>query len=482
MKQFDKDKDKRLNREERQAAREFVQKEREEGRLRGPGPGGRRGPGGGERREPPQAGEKISPADVTSFEGKDLYDPAIVRTIFLNFESPDWEKEMADFNNSDVEVPAELIVDGKKYKEVGVHFRGASSFFTVPEGFKRSLNVSLDAVHENQTVNGYKTLNLLNSHEDPSFLRTILYLQIAREHIPAPRANFVRVVINGENWGVYVNAEQFNKEFVKKNFGTADGARFKTPGSPRGAASLAYLGENADEYKRAYEVKSKDEKKAWADLIKLTKVLNQTPPEKLVAELSPLLDIDGALKYLAIEIALINNDGYWIRTSDYSLAQDEKGRFHVIPHDANETLTLPGGPGFGRGGGGGGGGGSSVELDPLVGIDDANKPLISKLLAVPELKAKYLGYVREIAEKNLDWGYLGSIAEKQHKLVADYLKADTRKLSSFEEFQTNLTSSLEGRGFGPGGGRKIGLKEFAEKRRAFLLNHPQVSAAKTAAR
>jgi hypothetical protein len=44
-----------------------------------------------------------------------------------------------------------------------------------------------------------------------------------------------------------------------------------------------------------------------------------------------------------------------------------------------------------------------VTLDPLVGIDDTSKPLRSKLLAVPALRARYLSYVREIAERWLDW-------------------------------------------------------------------------------
>ena len=37
-------------------------------------------------------------------------------------------------------------------------------------------------------------------------------------------------------------------------------------------------------------------------------------------------------------MALVNSDGYWTRASDYSIYQDEKGRFHVIPHDMNEGL------------------------------------------------------------------------------------------------------------------------------------------------
>jgi hypothetical protein len=79
--------------------------------------------------------------------------------------------------------------------------------------------------------------NLLNALEDPTFLRTVLYLHVARHYLPAPKANFVRVVINGEYWGVYVSSEQFNKDFVNERFGTTKGARWKTPGSPQGRGS-----------------------------------------------------------------------------------------------------------------------------------------------------------------------------------------------------------------------------------------------------
>ncbi|MBI2946282.1 MAG: CotH kinase family protein, partial [Verrucomicrobia bacterium] len=340
VKQFDKDGNSRLDAAERKAAREFLQREGMPGRG---GRGGFRFGGRGGEMEPPQPGPKLSPVDVKSFPDAPLYDAQTLRTFFLEFEEADWEKELVEFHNTDVEVPAKLTVDGKTYQDVGVHFRGMSSF-GVGEGRKRSLNLSLDLVHEQQQLGGYRTLNLLNSHEDPTFLRTVLYHHIAREYIPAPRANLVRVVINGESWGIYVNAQQFNKDFIKDWFGTTKGARWKVPGSPGGRGSLAYLGDDLSEYKRVYEIKSKDDPKAWADLLKLCKVLNRTPADKLEAALDPLLDIDGALKFLALENALINNDGYWIRTSDYSIYRDEKKRFHIIPHDANETFARAGGP------------------------------------------------------------------------------------------------------------------------------------------
>lgn len=636
VKQFDKDGDKRLNAEERKAAREFITKQKAH---RGPGPGGRRGGFGprNENQSPAQPGPKISPSDVKSFPDAPLYNMQTLRTFFLEFEDADWEKELADFKDTDVEVPAKLTVDGKVYPDVGVHFHGMSSFMMVGEGQKRSLVLSLDYVHPDQQLGGYNKLNLLNSHEDASFLRTVLSLEVARNYVPAPKANFVQVAINGELWGVYVNQQHFNKDFIKEWFDTTKGARWKVRGSPGGRGGFNYLGEDVAPYKQIYEMKSKDDPKAWVDFIKLCKVLNETPADQLEKALAPLLDIDGALKFLAWDNALVNGDGFWTRASDYEFYQDVKGRFHLIPYDANETFSSgggfggPGGPGGfgpgmmvagqmfeqadknddgkvtkeeflalagvwyskvdsekagkvtreefvanlnqllpmpqgfgppgggqggggprpngGRGGfgpgmflgpalydatdsdkdgsltrdeftqtfakwfsqwdtnkagalkeenlriglaailpqpnpgggrgrgpgmGGGGPGGGGVKLDPLVAANDTSKPLLSKLLAVPELRARYLSYVREIAETWLDWNKLGPLVKQYEGVIADAVKADTRKLDSTEAFFNGIDGGAQAQG-GAGPNRGGGsLKSFAEQRRAFLLNHAEV--------
>lgn len=123
---------------------------------------------------------------------------------------------------------------------------------------------------------------------------------------------------------------------------------------------------------------------------------------------------------------------------------------------------------------GGGGGGARVEgvkLDPLQAASDENKPLISKLLAVPALRERYLGHVRSIAGKSLDWQKLGPLAERLHQLIADDVRSDGRKLDSSEAFEKSLTQDVAGSGFGPGGGGSMGLKNFADQRRAFLLGY-----------
>jgi hypothetical protein len=460
---FDKEGKGWLNTAERKAAREYLHDHPNTGRGMRRGPGGGRPPWGrGGDEAPVGPGPKVSPAEVASLSGQPLYASNVVRTLFLEFVDSDWEKEMAEFKPTDVEVPAKLTVDGQVYADVGVHFHGMSSFMMVSDGHKRSLVLSLDMAHSDQTLEGYRKLNLLNSHEDPSFLRTVLAMQIARDIMPAPKANFMRVVINGESWGIYVNQEHFNKEFTKEQFGSTKGARWKVPGSPRGQGGLEYLGEDIESYRRIYEIKSKDNPKSWAALIQLCKTLQETQTEQLEKNLAPTLDLDGVLKFLAWEDVLANADGFYTRASDYDLYLDEKGRFHVIPYDANETFSLgegPGGPGGPRGPGrirgprGPSGGG--VKLDPLGSAEDDSKPLLAKLLAVPALRERYLSYVRDLATRWLDWNRLSPVAEQYHELIAKDVAADTRKLYPEEAF----VKSVDGE-----------IKKFADERREFLLN------------
>jgi hypothetical protein len=393
----------------------------------------------------------LSPDDVVNYGDESLYDPTVLRTLFITFEYPDWESELEAFYASDVEVPATVVVDGKAYPGVGIHFRGNTSYRNVPTGRKRGLNLSFDHFDDEQRLLGYRTLNLHNGYGDPTFLRNIFYLKIANEYYPAPKANFVRVVINGEDWGAYVNVQQFNSDFTREAADSNE-ARWRIPGSFTSRGGLEYLGDNVAAYRQTYDIKNKDRPENWDALIEFTRVLNQTPPAELVEALEPLFDIDQALRYLAVDNALVNTDGYYERNSDYSLYLDEEGRFHVTAYDANEAMQSGGGRGgfggFRRGGSGG------ISLSPLEGSRDGSKAMLYRMMMVPELRARYLGYVRDVAENWLSWEKIQPIADRYHDLIADAVVTDKRKLYSTSDFESGVEASL---------------RPFIESRQRFLL-------------
>ncbi len=479
----------------------------------------------------------MSQLDVETYADKTLYDTSVLRTVFIEFENDDWEIELEDFHGTDIEVATTLTVDGKTYSNVGIKFRGASSYGHVSRGSKRSFNVSLDMADKKQRIDGYKTLNLLNCHGDPSMMSTVVYSHIAQQYLPVPKANFVHVVVNGESWGLYDSAQQFDKKFLAENFDGSKGTRWKVGGSPNGDGGLRYLGDNLDNYKSRFEMKSNDGKKEWAALIELCRVLNETPLDQLESALDPILDIDGALKFLALDVALVNSDGYWTRASDFNIFRDSSGKFHIMPHDMNEAFAMAGrrggggpggrgrgpeggrggfgppgggrdgfggrgpgerpGEGEGRGRGfggpppeggdrgrgpggpppeggdrrrgpggrgpGGGPGHGGVDLEPLIGLENDRMPLRSRLLAVPELRERYMQYVNQIATESLNWKNLGPVVDGYRDLIAPVVKADTRKLSSNEAFQTATGSDKAA-------GESMSIHKFAAERSKFLTS------------
>ena len=265
---------------------------------------------------------------------------------------------------------------------------------------------------------------------------------------------------------------------------------------------MEYWGDDPSAYKRTYEIRTKDDPKVWASLIHMFKVLNETPPDKLEAALSPLLDIDGALRFLAVDNALVNTDGYWTRASDYSIYQDVKGRFHIIPHDMNEALINEGG-GRGRGPGGpppdfarGGPGGPGDQVDPADRRRDSaarrspswrhaagdgawrpgfrpgrrwsdarsahrpRRPLETAALeaaggagaadAVSRLRARDCREVARLEEAGPD-------GADYQDLIREEVKLDTRKLYSTEAFEAGLETGDQA------------LKKFVDERREYLL-------------
>jgi hypothetical protein len=105
-------------------------------------------------------------------------------------------------------------------------------------------------------------------------------------------------------------------------------------------------------------------------------------------------------------------------------------------------------------------------------VDTRNRPLITRLLANRNLRARYLAHMRTIADEALDWKTLGPIFEKFRQLIAEDVLADTRNLSDFAEFfDSDIAESAGG---GPGG-TPPGIKRFVEERRQYLLKHADLA-------
>ena len=199
--------------------------------------------------------------------------------FFFTFDSDDWFGELTDFYHTDVVLPATVTVDEHTYQDVGTNFRGNTSFQMVAVP-KKSLDLAFDFADDEQSLQGVRNLDLLNANGDASLVRQMLHGWLANQFTPAPRTALVRVVIQGEDHGVYVAVQQFDKDFLADHFGSKKGARFKVPPDSGGNGGLRDLGDEIAPYQRSYELKSKDDGKAWQGLIDLCTALENAPTDR----------------------------------------------------------------------------------------------------------------------------------------------------------------------------------------------------------
>jgi len=152
--------------------------------------------------------------------GQDLYDESTVPVLQLKFSQANWWAQLQAYYQTKTNIPATLIVDGVGYEGVGVRFRRNTSYQMTGTSQKKSFNIEIDFTIPDQRLMGYKTLNLLNCADDATFMREVLYSNTCRRQIPSAKANFVRLEINGENWGIY--AIVLNEVMAKNKSTLAD--------------------------------------------------------------------------------------------------------------------------------------------------------------------------------------------------------------------------------------------------------------------
>src|SRR5690606_36545595 len=241
-----------------------------------------------------------------------------IRDVSLTFEQPNYWALMTANYASETNIPASLTYEGETFQDVGVRFRGNTSYVQTGNSPKKSFSVEMDFIEEDQVVAGYKNLKFNNAHQDPSFMREVIYGQMARKYIPIAKANYVRLHLNDEDWGIYTNIQSVDKTFLDEWFLSNDGARYRATventgtfsGWGDGTAGMNYLGQDTSEYQKYYDLKSNDVvENPWQKLIDAFESLS-IASEDNTEEVKATIDVDKALWFLACENIFTDDDSY----------------------------------------------------------------------------------------------------------------------------------------------------------------------------
>lgn len=388
-----------------------------------------------------------------------LYDKSVIREVYINFSQPDYWTKLKNNYASETNLVANMTVDGNTYNEVGVRFRGNTSYMMIQNSDKKSFAIETDFVYPEQTLMGYKNLKFNNAHEDATFMREVLYERMAAKYTPVAKTNYIHLFINNLDWGIYPNIQAVDKTMLEEWFLSNDGARFRAtteetgnpggPGGPQwgdGTAGMNYLGKDSTTYKKYYALKSSDIANPWQKLIETCEVLSKASSSSYT-DLKTKIDIDKVLWFLAVENIFTDDDSYTMKGKmDYIVYYEpETGRTTALEYDGNTSFQTNAA--------------SSSNWSPFKNVANVNYPLLNKLLNIPEYRQRYLAHYRTILKETFTPDIANSLIDETDKLISSLVVSDPKKLYSVNQYVSGLN----------------GLKTFVSNRRTFLLSNSEVA-------
>lgn len=395
-----------------------------------------------------------------------LYDIDNITTIDLTFEETNWDEIMDDYYEADLDerLVGTIVINGEFYDSVGVKYKGNSTYS--PDNLKNPLNIKIDHILD-QKFQGYTTFKLSNGDKDPSFVREVLGYEIGRNYMDLPLANYAKVTINGDYYGLFTSVESINDDYQERRlFVDDDNVRIKcNPQSVMDGSSLKYLGSDTTNYYDYYELKSD---LGWEELADFTYELAYN-----TETIEEHLDLDRAIWMLAYNNVMVNLDSYsGPFRQNYYMIQDDDDRFMALIWDLNQSMGS-----FSMVDGGGGMGGPPslddlIEMELFLREGDSEYPLIANLFAVPRYKKMYLAHLKTIAEEFIETGDYYARAEELQDVIATEVAAEPNGFFTPAEFESNLDDAVGG---GPGPASVYGLSQVMDPRMDYYQSLPEWS-------
>lgn len=331
-------------------------------------------------------------------------------------------------------VRADLSIDGARLKDVGLRFKGNSTYMTSQGGLKRPFRLDLDRYVEGQHFKGVRNLVLSNHIIDPSALRESLGFAFYREAgLPSPRTAYAEVYLTipgkhqRELLGLYTLVEAVDKSFLKAHFGSSKGLLVK----PEGVGALEYIGEDWKEYERRYRPKDEADEKQQKKLIDLCWLVQRGDDATFRAEIGKRIDVDEFLRYFAATTLLASVDSFMGLAHNYYLYLTPKtGKFSIIPWDLDHAY--------------GGFAPFVAKLDELSVATPkmGNNRLVERLLADEKHKSAYKAHVQRLMKTAFTVERTRRDAAALRKVTEGVLEREKQATEARKEKKTGMFGGM----------------------------------------
>lgn len=280
----------------------------------------------------------LLPAAAGADEAEALYDPGTVWVIDLQLPQTSVEALEAepegDYQPGTFSVaPSDGSPDGvgsfSTPQAMEIRLKGSASFRDLSE--KAAFKIKFPKAGP---FMGLRKMTLNNMVEDPSMTHETLSYTLHRAlGVPAARTGFVYLRLNGEDFGVYMNVENYDNVAMAKKFGSFDGD-----------VQHVYEGENGTDVKPEllgkFEIDEGPDD--ISDLEELSAAVNETGPEPWSTVVAPHASLNEMTRMWAAEKYSGQFDGYAggpavDHPNNYFLATGPDSLFRMLPWGQDET-------------------------------------------------------------------------------------------------------------------------------------------------
>lgn len=359
----------------------------------------------------------------------ELFNLNDVPSITLEFTLADWNKLLQNYDlnpANDKKVVSRFVYSNNgavtNLDSIGLRLKGNTSRRrpegeigqlhnpTNPDWHHSHFALVFSKYRDAQRFAGLNKLNLKWFKDDASYCREIYSYDLFRRFgcWTTPRASYCRVSIKVAGdalpayYGVYAMIENIDEDYIARNqnyWGSTIGFLWKGGWSGNNNAnfvSTASIGvENVNidpslSVYYAYDLKTRKTELTTGktELLQFISDLNTKTGTEFQNWISQKMDINLFLKTYATNVVLGMWDDYWVNGNNFYFYFAGNGKAYFIPYDYDNTLGTSAIVS------------NSGTQNPLTWGNMTQRPLITKILAIPACKTLYKNYISQLTNSN----------------------------------------------------------------------------------
>lgn len=341
-------------------------------------------------------------------------EPDAVNRYDIYCAAEDFDRIYTDWKTESY-ISVVLKYKGETYQHLKMRLRGDSS----REYDKKSLKIKPDGA---LLPDGKSSINLNAEYKDKSMIRQALASNLfQRSGQTCFNTQFAEVYLNDKFLGLYLEVENMDELFLKRNGLNPEGNLYK---ATKDGASMSIF----DDFDAKWENKTRKKRK-FADLANLVHNLNTIPDDEFYDYVKLTFNYEALVNMLAINMYIANGSTYY---HNYYLFHDwtESGKWFMLPWDLDKTIHY-------------------YHWQPYTYHEtssywESDNPLVERSIMNPNILADIRARLNELSNSSFSANAVNHLVDSLGQVVAPLVfKDSTNKVNNENEWKNQLKKEKE---------------------------------------